>query len=202
MICPQCGSRISPSANPCPNCFQRFTSEFGRVPHFPGLAIDWIECPWCNEALKLCGTLDTGGDTERQHRERRRKTLTAHSLTCRKRIPYGEERCARCDRIVTVIRYFEGRLYGPCCLTVARNESQQPTPPRPHILSKCPFCSSSVRQDRLASHIRRVHGSSIQSTPELHNGHELINGSCVRCGCSKIAVIHFGWHCKGASSVE
>ena len=121
MICPCCGSRISAKANPCPNCKQVFTSEFGRIPNFPGLAINWIECPWCEAALKLDGTLDVGGDTPRQHRDRRRKTLAGHKCPNPKR--YGNDRCAMCWNIITIPTYHEGKAYGSDCIQVIRREA-------------------------------------------------------------------------------
>src|SRR6266496_1313585 len=126
MICPGCGSQISSSARSCPRCKRVFASEFGRIRNFPGLVIEWIECPWCGKALKVYGEIDVGGDTPQQHRDRRRETLNRHRKACRHSDEYGE-RCARCDTGITVLakdtlKYHKGRVYGSECLPIVRGD--------------------------------------------------------------------------------
>jgi len=126
MVCPGCGSKISSSSNSCAHCKRVFTSEFGRVPRFPGLVIEWIECPWCGKPLKVSGQMDVGGDTTRQHCERRRETLDRHRNSCPYSDKYGE-RCARCGTGINIVsqdvlKYHKGRVYGSCCLPIVRSE--------------------------------------------------------------------------------
>jgi hypothetical protein len=126
MICPGCGSRIASSERVCPQCKRVFTSEFGRIRNFPGLVIEWIECPWCAKALKVYGEMDSGGDTPQQHRDRRDETLDRHRKACRHSDDYGE-RCARCGTGINILardtlKYHKGRVYGSECLPTVRSD--------------------------------------------------------------------------------
>ena len=129
MVCPGCGSRIPSSLSSCPQCKRVFTSEFGRIRNFPGLVIEWIECPWCGKALKVCGQMDVGGDTPQQHRDRRCETLNRHRKACRHSDHYGE-RCARCGRTGInilardTLKYHKGRVYGSECLPIVRSDDK------------------------------------------------------------------------------
>lgn len=48
---------------------------------------------------------------------------------------------------------------------IIRPDKLSPTPaPTPKKMAKCPKCKASVRRDRLARHLKRVHGVSGKST--------------------------------------
>ena len=198
MLCFKCGSRIPSGSRKCPACDQVYASEYGRIPHVPGLVIIYIECPWCALTLELEGYLDIGGDTREQHLLRRRKTLEKHWITCPLPERRADDVCAHCRLPLKHPQYHEGRVYGPECLRdIRKGFNIQPTYPKRTSLSACRDCGADIESDRLSIHSAKY----CEFRPErILERHDLRADRCRRCGASKSNILYHKLSCTSSSA--